>query len=271
SRDEWVDLEVRLSLGPYYKLGGVKVEHGDGERAPPITEDELFKVFDHWGLWWGRFTVAKMREDAKEAERRLRERGYRAGRVVPQFSPERDLDKKNERVSLPVKVVEKRRVDVRFVGNRALSDRELREQLTIYESGAYDEVEIAESARALHRAYQGHGYFEARVHFTPRRQGPEGDEVVFVIDEGPELRVRKVSLLSPSGGPLTFSEEDLRDRAALETKVYPALGVILGGGGYVTNLQLQQDEERLVELYRSEGFPHVKVRGEVVRDETAFE
>ena len=98
------------------------------------------------------------------------------------------------------------------------------------------------------------------------------EEVTFFVEEGPELKVRRVEFISESGQPLQFSDAQLKDQAALETKVFPALGVIgLGEGGYVTNVQLAQDVERLVEFYKSEGFPHAKVRVEVARDPAAFD
>ena len=60
-----------------------------------------------------------------------------------------------------MQVSEKRKVDVKFVGNRAVGE-DLRDQLTIFTTGAYDEIELQESAKALQRYYQQRGYFEAK-------------------------------------------------------------------------------------------------------------
>jgi outer membrane protein assembly complex protein YaeT len=267
-RPEWVDLEVRVHLGTSYGVGKVR---GEGNRA--LSNDQLYDLFHHARfLRFGRFSLAQMREDAQKAEKELREKGYPAARVVPHFDEQKDIDHKSEQVVLPVTVLEKKRVDVKFLGNRALSDKQLKEQLTIYETGAYDELELAESAKAIHRFYQQHGYYEAAVDFSRRRVSDQVEEVTFFVDEGPELKVRRVDFVSETGGPLVFSDEAIRDQAALETKPFPALGVIgLGEGGYVTTLQLQQDVERVAEMYRAQGFPHVKVRAEVARDPDGFD
>jgi outer membrane protein assembly complex protein YaeT len=265
---EQIDLKVELDLGRWYPLGAVR---GEGNTA--ISNDELFDIFKHCCFRWGRFSIQRMRDDAREAERVLREKGFPAARVIPRFDFHRDVNRKTEEVVLPVKVVEKRRVEVRFVGNRALSDKELRAQLTLYTSGAYDDVELKDSANAVHRYYQQHGFFEARVSFSRRRDGGGSvEEITFLVEEGPELKVRSVDFASESGAPLTFSDGEIKDKAGIETKVFPALGAIgLGEGGYVTTVQLQQDVERIVELYKSRGFPAVKVRAEVARDPSGFE
>ncbi len=271
---DWADIDVYLSVGDWYRLGNVQPKSPLGA----LNQRELQEAFDHCCFRWGRFYIQRMRDDARELEKTLHERGYPGARVTPEFDFKAHADAQNRRILLPVKVVEKRRVDVKFVGNRSVLDRDLKNALTLYSAGAYDEIELAASARAVQRLYQQRGFFEAKVSFQRRRvftdekDAQRGiDEVTFLISEGPELRVRAVDFASESGTSLTFGAEDLRSKAGIETKVFPRLGLIgLGEGGYVTTLQLQQDAERLLDLYRSRGFPEVKVRGEVARDPASF-
>ncbi len=268
SRPEWIDLKVRVSLEFYhpYKLGVVK---GTGNVA--IKNSELTDLFDHCCLWWGRFGIERMRDDARHAEQVLRDRGYPGARVIPDFNFEKDADQKNRRINLPVTVVEKRRVMVKFFGNRNISDKELKEQVTIFASGAYDDIELEESAKSIHRLYQQHGFFEAKVNVTRQRFGTELEVVSFLITEGSELKVRSVEVVAESNQPLHFTSDELKSKAALETKIFPVLGAIsLGEGGYVTLVQLQQDVDRLVEFYHGQGFPMVTVRAEVARDPNAL-
>ncbi|HEY1584355.1 MAG TPA: POTRA domain-containing protein, partial [Polyangia bacterium] len=279
-RAQWIDLVVSVNLGPSYKLDGVDpvYDHEDGEKH--LSRTQLYEIFHHWL----RFKVSQMRDDARAAEKVLRDEGFPAARVVADFDFARDADRKTHRIRLPVRVNMKRKVDVKFVGNRAITARDLRDQLTIFTAGAFDDVELAESARSLQREYQKHGYFEARVTFrralrrasvdatTGKPKGDDVEEVTFTVDEGPELKVQRVDIVSESGAPLTFAATDLRDKAGIETKPFPALGAIgLGEGGYVTAVQLQQDAERLATLYKQRGFPAVKVRYEVARDPAAFD
>ena len=279
-RPQWIDLVVKVDLGPSYHLDRVvpTYDHEDGEKH--LSRTQLYDIFHHWL----RFKVSQMRDDAHKAEKILHDAGFPAARVVPDFDFARDADRKTHRIVLPVRVTLKRRVDVKFIGNRAIAARELRDALTIFSAGAFDDVELAESARALVKEYQKHGFFEARVTFhralrrapvdaaTGKPHGDDVEEVTFTVDEGPELKVQRVELVSEDGRPLTFSATDLRDKAGLETKPFPALGAIgLGEGGYVTQVQLQQDADRLVTLYKQRGFPNVKVRYEVARDPAAFD
>jgi outer membrane protein assembly complex protein YaeT len=278
-RPHWIDLVVRVDLGPSYKLGDVvpTYDHEDGEHHMP--KEQLYDIFHHWL----RFKIKEMRDDQRKVEKVLRDLGYPAARVVCDFDFARDADRKTHRVTLHVRVALKRKVEVHFVGNRAITGADLRDQLTIFTAGSFDEVELGESARSLQREYQKHGYFEARVTFrralrrgardpATGRYKDEVEDITFTIEEGPELKVQKVEIVSESGKPLTFDPSDLKDKAELETKPFPPLGSIgLGEGGYVTQLQLQQDAERLAALYKSRGFPKVKVRSEVARDPAAFD
>lgn len=278
-RSEWIDLLVHVGLGPSYKLESVvpTYDHDDGDKH--ISAQALYDIFHHWL----RFKVSQMREDQRKAEKVLRDLGFPGARVICDFDFLRDADRRSHRVKLPVRVSLKRKVEVRFVGNRAVSARDLRDQLTIFTAGAYDDVELSESAKAIGKEYQKRGYFEARVVFrralrrggvdaATGRPSDEVEEITFTVEEGPELKVQKVELVSDGPQPLTFDANEVKDKAQLETRPFPPLGSIgLGEGGYVTQLQLQQDADRLVSLYKSRGFPAVKVRSEVARDPAAFD
>ncbi len=284
-----IDVTIRVDLGGWarpYKLDAVRPA---GNHA--ITDRELLDLFSHGWSIWGRFSLPRMREDAKKAEQQLKDRGYPAARVLPEFDEKRDADPARRRVSLPLKIAEKRRVDIHFVGNRELAEHDLREQLTIFTTGAYDEIELTESAKSIQRYYQQHGFFEAKVTFrrhrvdpnasqqkgskarsTERNRATDVEDITFLLEEGLELRVREVEVVSATLDPLMAPSAELLTRAGVETKPFPRLGVIgLGSGGYVTAVQLKQDEERLVTYYRAQGFPGAKIRTEVARDPTAFD
>jgi outer membrane protein assembly complex protein YaeT len=269
-RGDWVDLVIRVHLGSSYKLAAVVATYDHPEAAAHMSEVHLLELFTHIL----RFKVTQMRQDARKAEQELHDAGFPAARVLLHFDFEHDADRRTHRIRLPVTVLVKRKVEVAFVGNHSLTDRELRDQLTIYNAGAYDEVELGESARAIVREYQKRGYFEAQVSFRrshTRRDGEDVEEVVYTIAEGPELKVREVSIVSDNDRPLSFAADELRDKAELSTKPFPTLGSIgLGEGGYVTATQLTQDADRLVNVYRARGFPAVKVHAEVARDPAAF-
>src|SRR5262249_10577489 len=78
-------------------------------------------------------------------------------------------------------------------------------------------------------------------------------------------------VVSENGEPLRFGSDEIRGKAQLETRPFPKLGAIgLGEGGYVTNVQLAEDAERVAHFFREHGFPQVRVRPEVARDPASF-
>ncbi len=281
-RPEWVDLDVQVKLGRYVRLGKVDPIYVDedlriGHREPALSRESLTSHFRP--SWYrigalGRFSLDQMREDARATEAHYRELGYPAARVQPEFDLTEDLV--GDRARVRAVITEKIKVTLRFIGNHSLTDKQLRDQVTIFQAGSYDEVELEESARELHRLYQAHGFLEAQVACRrprgPRQEGerPRELEITCTVEEGPPLKVRSVDLLpEPGRSDLTVSPSTLRD--LLATKVFPPFGSLgLGEGGYVTDLQLSQDIERIADYYRSHGYPSVRVRGELARSEAAF-
>lgn len=266
-RPDWVDLDVLVHLGRWVKLWEVE---GSGNRV--LGNRDLLGYFGaRWYQlgWLGRFQQDALRDDARDAEREYRDRGYPAARVLPEFDPARDLDAKSGRARLRVQVLEKARVNIKFLGNHALSERQLLGKVTLFSAGSYDDVELAESAKELFRLYQANGYLEARVGYKRQTVG-EVVEITFEIEEGPELRVRRVEFLADAGAaPLTVDERTLAGLVA--TRVFPRLGDLgLGAGGFVTSVQLAQDVDKLVAFERARGFPEARVRGELSRDPEAF-
>jgi outer membrane protein assembly complex protein YaeT len=264
-RPEWVDLRVLVHLGSWYKLTQVVP---DGARV--LRPSDFLSFFGSRKPWWlGRFRLDGLRDDAHDAEKEYRDRGYPAARVLPDFDQKRDLDPKSHTATLRVHVTEKARVELSFVGNASIPERQLRDRVTIFSSGSYDDVELQDSARELHRLYQSNGFFEAKVSYARHRKG-DVEEITFTIDEGPQLKVRSVEFApEPGAPPLTVDEKTLRGLVA--TRPFPRLGVFgLGEGGFVTAIQLQQDVDKILAYYRAAGYPEVRARGEVVRDPRAL-
>ncbi|MES1172482.1 MAG: POTRA domain-containing protein, partial [Bacteroidota bacterium] len=253
-----VDLTVRISRGPDYPVGPVTVT---GNKALPAPEIERrFHHSDWRKAWTGPvpFTVRRLRDDIATVTERYRDVGYPGARVSSTFDPERSLDRKNKNVGLVVQVNERKRVSLAFTGNDNQSSSTLREKLTLNERGSYDDYEVGNSANALQRYYQDEGYFFARVAWRRERIADDEDRIVFVIDEGPELKVRGIEFV----GNRVLSADDLGEVVTVRT--FPLLGYIgLGTGGYVTARQVELDAERLIDHYRGRGFSDAQARGEV--------
>ncbi|MCC6749494.1 MAG: BamA/TamA family outer membrane protein [Deltaproteobacteria bacterium] len=265
-----VNVYVRVNKGRGYKLGGVEVEHvGPGGRAltgsgaaatgfvPALSDRQIERIFQHRLLLYRRsFNTRRFAEDVDELLKRYHRLNYPGARVKESFRvvAGRPADRA---VQIKLRVQQRKRIVVTYRGNRALDAGQLDEVLTLKESGSYDDYELEQSAKQIHRLYQSRGYLQARTRFT-RTVGGNTDWVTFWVDEGPRFRVERVELV----GHRSVSSSELRK--VIKTRPFPWLGWVgLGEGGYITDLQLRQDTERLVQHLRDRGFPDARVFGDV--------
>jgi outer membrane protein insertion porin family len=260
-----VDLHVRIQHGPGYPLGPLTVT---GNHVVPTDEiDPLFRHRDWESLWLqpSPFTQKQLREDIEKVVKRYRDLGYVGARVSHDFNLQQSIDRAAKNVRLALSINERKRIDIAFEGNANQGDGTLKDKLTMFERGSYDDYELGASADAIQRYYQQEGYFFARVDWRRDHLSADEDRVTFVVDEGPELKVRGIEFL----GNTTLPAADLAEVVTVRT--FPFLGYIgLGTGGYVSGRQLEQDAERLVDHYRGQGFPEVTVRGEAATSPDAL-
>jgi outer membrane protein assembly factor BamA len=149
-----------------------------------------------------------------------------------------------------------------FEGNTSTSSSALRDELTLLSRGSYDDYEVSASADAIQRYYQQRGGSFARVDWRRERLSAEEERIVFMIDEGPELRVRGIEF----AGNSRLSSKELAD--VVSVRKWPWMG--LGAGGYVTGRQMEGDVERIVEHYKSKGFLEAKARAEAATSPAAL-
>jgi len=265
---EWperIDLVYVLRKGKRYHVGDLDVR---GNRAIPYADfrEELDPTWFGWmGLRLIRrpFTVERLSRGVDEILSRYHDLGYIAARVRHGFDPATSLDRENHEVRLSVIVRERRQVELVFEVNGEVKKKpgSLLEVVTLFESGSYDDIELEASARELEHDFQRDGYFQARVSYERTKTGRDSERVVFRVARGPKFKVRGIDF---AGGD-SYSDDELAD--VIETRRYSAWSwTPFVSGGYVTTIQLRQDEERLVGFYRSRGFPEARVRGEAAPD-----
>jgi outer membrane protein insertion porin family len=257
-----VDLYVIIDKGPSYPLGPITFT---GNRA--LRAEEIDPIFRHaaWYLAWLRpvpFTQKQMRIDIEALEKRYRELGYFGVRVTTDFSMQKSVDRVAKNVHLAININERKKITVAFEGNSDISSSTLRDELTLLSRGAYDDFEVGSSADAIQSHYQADGYFFARVDWRRERLSADEERIVFMIEEGPQLRVRGIEFAGNKSLPAAELAE------VVSVRKYPPLG--LGAGGHVTGKQMEQDVERIVEHYRGKGFLEAKARSEAATSPAAL-
>jgi outer membrane protein insertion porin family len=253
-----IDLLLRVHLGPAYPLGPLTVS---GATALP-TEDiaDGFRHLD-WHVLWTLpqpFRRSVLREDMASLVAHYHRIGFPGVRVKDDFDPTTSLDHEAKNVRLAIEIRERKHVEIAFEGNRTRSAGTLLDDLTLLAHGAYDDVEAAASAAAIENAYHEGGHMLVKVTWRREHISEQSDRLVFVIDEGPLLKVREVSF----DGNRAIPSDVLADR--IRTRVYPFLGILgLGEGGFASLRQLDLDVQRLTDYYAAVGYPNTKVRAEI--------
>ncbi|HEY2728456.1 MAG TPA: POTRA domain-containing protein [Polyangia bacterium] len=260
-----VDFYVRIQRGPGYPLGPLAIS---GNRAISAADiDPLFRHRDWETLWLepSPFTQKQLREDVEKVVKKYRALGYVGARVSHDFNLQQSIDRSAKNVRLGLMINERKRIQIAFEGNAHKGEGTLKDKLTMFDRGSYDDYELSASADGIQRYYQQEGYFFARVEWRRDHLSADEDRVTFVVDEGPELKVRGIEFVGNS----VLSSAELAEVVSVRT--FPFLGHIgLGSGGYVTGRQLQQDAERLVDHYRAHGFPEATAHGEAATSPEAL-
>ncbi|MGA7740760.1 MAG: POTRA domain-containing protein [Polyangia bacterium] len=256
-----VNLDVRVKLGPGYPLGKISVT---GSRAISVGDiaDSFRHVDLHFWRWpWLRHELFRrnvLRIDETALARRYSKLGYPGARITDDFDPNSSVDHSAKEVHLGIQVKERRRIELAFEGNHSRSAGALTGDVAALSHGVYDDVDAAEAAESLEKAYRERGHMLVKVTWRRERIDEEADRIVFTIDEGPVLKVRGVEFAGNHQVSSSTLVEEIR------TKEFPFLGAIgLGEGGFATPRQIELDVQSLVDYYESIGRPGSKVRAEI--------
>ena len=253
-----VSLLVRVNLGPAYPLGPLTVTG-----ATALPTDDIADGFHHldWHYLWisqQPFRRSVLRQDIANLVGHYRRIGFPGVRVQDDFDPATSLDRSAKNVRIAVDIRERKHVEIAFEGNQSRSARSLLDYLTLLAHGAYDDVEATASAAAIERAYHENGHMLVKVTWRRERLSEQSDRLVFVIDEGPMLKVRGIAF----EGNRAMTSDVLAEH--IRTRVFPFLGVLgLGEGGFASLRQLELDVQGLADHYAAVGYPDTKVRAEI--------
>ena len=253
-----INFLIKIDRGPPYPLGPIKVTG-----ATAIPADDIADTFRHRD--WHTFMILQqpfrrltLRQDETALVDRYHKIGFPGVRIQDDFDPQVSVDRNAKNVHLAIDIKERRHIEVGFEGNRTRSASALLDSLTLLSHGAYDDVEATTSAAAIQQSYRQQGHMLVKVTWRRERLSEDTDRIVFVVDEGPVLKVRGVSFV----GNRAIATDDLAD--VVRTKEYPTLGFLgIGGGGFASLRQIELDVQSLSDHYVAVGHPDTKVRAEI--------
>ncbi len=146
-------------------------------------------------------------------------------------------------------VAEQRQVKtISYLGNANISTIKLKETVDLREGESLDRFRIAIARQSIERLYRENNYPLAHVDFDSDRLATTG-EVVFVIVEGPNVRIRKVNFR----GNQSFEKDTLKD------KIRSSSWIFIFRNGKLDLDQVDDDVAALRRFYESKGFFDVRV------------
>ncbi|MEM9943853.1 MAG: POTRA domain-containing protein, partial [Planctomycetota bacterium] len=163
------------------------------------------------------------------------------------------LDKTPQGVIVTFEVVERDSIqEVKFVGNRGITDKVLKKTLDIKDGDPLDVHQIRMAKSRIEDLYREKGYPRTQVEILEGSQ--DGDQsVVFLIHEDEKQRIWRVE----------FEGNTIASDGRLKHFVESKPGILKVFGGLVNRTEIDQDVVRLTSYYRSLGFFNARIGREV--------
>ncbi|MBI3543447.1 MAG: outer membrane protein assembly factor BamA [Deltaproteobacteria bacterium] len=139
--------------------------------------------------------------------------------------------------------------DLEFTGNKKLSTSDLQEKIDLKLGSVYNPVEVQKARQKLVDAYEEDGYFEVQI--TPDvEKFADGDvKVVFSINEGRRISIERIVFKGNKG----LTDRQLKGALATHEREYFILR------GTLQRQKLDEDVERLLQIYNDHGFIQARV------------
>ncbi len=201
--------------------------------------------------------LAKVRSSIERIEEMYKEKNYHNVQVDYQIDT---LDNNQANIVFDIEEGGKVRIKtIRFEGNKAYTDKELKKKLQTKEkgffyfltsSGELDTEKLAQDVVIVQQFYQTEGYINARVADPEIEFKDDWIEVTLKIAEGERYRLGEVTIT----GDLISPEAELK--ANLE----------IIGEAYFNRELLQKDVLKLTDLYGDSGYAYADIRPKIDQD-----
>jgi len=138
--------------------------------------------------------------------------------------------------------------DIVFAGNKKFSNRKLRKKLTSKIGEPLDDRKLFADAEEIKKMYQKSGYSQTKVEYKIDSAERTGQATaIFEITESPKVKITDIYF----EGAHAFSQRKLR--RVIKTRRHWMFSW-LTSGGVLKEDQLEEDKEKLAELYREAGY-----------------
>ncbi len=158
----------------------------------------------------------------------------------------------DDKVSLNFNIDAGPSLALEFEGNKEISDKKLKKQLTFWEDRDISEDEVSENLDKLIEYYKKEGYYFASASSrTEETENPPTVTIKFLINEGPRVQLDKIKI----SGNHAVKADDIKGVMDLkESGIFRKTRV--------TKDAIDQDIERIRAFYESKGFLKAKVKAQ---------
>ncbi|MCD6288395.1 MAG: outer membrane protein assembly factor BamA [Candidatus Hydrogenedentes bacterium] len=186
------------------------------------------------------FSSATIRKDVRE----LYSLGYFSNITV-------DVARQPQGLAVTYRVVEKPVIDtITILGNKEISDKDLREKLTVRETDTYSARDLKSGLEKIKAEYANKVYPAATVHAAIYPVDKGKVHLVITVDEGQKSRIRGIEFV----GNKAFSDKKL-------FKIVKTHKAFWFMGGKFEKDKLNADLDRIIARYGDEGYVDAKILG----------
>jgi outer membrane protein insertion porin family len=223
--------------------------------SPAYTEE---KIKENLTIKTGSIlNIYQIQNNLERIEDLYREKNYHNVRVDYKL-----IEQPNNQADIEFEIDEKDKVlvkNIRFVGNEAFSDKELKNQMETSEKGFFSFItnsgelnreDLNQDMSNLEAFYQNNGYIRARVGEPEVEFKENWIDITIKVDEGPRFRVGRIGI----EGDLIFPRESLLEK------------IELGKEEYYNRTILRSDILTLSDLYADEGYAYVDISPRIDED-----
>jgi outer membrane protein insertion porin family len=143
-------------------------------------------------------------------------------------------------------------VGIDFQGNEELKTDELKEKTSLTAGSIADHSLIMDNVDHLVSYYQSEGYWHVNILPVIREVSDEAVAVTFQIDEGPKVKIKKITI----EGNESISTKDIKKVMKTRKRWFFSF---ITGSGYYRKDEIRDDLTRIKELYHSRGFIQAKI------------
>jgi len=242
TRNTLKGLEVEFYIEEISSVGNVEILGNDRVDSNDIREKIELKR-------GAAFNEHLIQESNEEILKLYREKGYFFAQTNIDIQPNQE---NAVNITIRIKEGEKVKIEkIRFSGNKAIPDKDLRDQMEIQErtwysfldeSGVYQKDILKLDLFRIEGYYHDHGYLRIKV-LEPRidiNQKAREIHITIPVEEGPQFRVKTLNI----DGDAAVSPDEIQK--SIQTKV-----------GEIYNVsQLRQDILAITDLYSQKGYAY---------------